>query len=263
MMRQAVLAVLVAVCSSATVSADLRYTMAVTARPSSAPPAAPANPFLNLIAPIIVGLVAPGGSLETRATIGENGARFEYNKPFAMVPAGGAMIVRSDGSVLVINPAEKTYFRIGSAADASGAQPPEVTVERSGTFETIAGVRAERATISVRAVLPLADAAPGLPKDVSFTGETWLADSYGKYAAMALALGPALGAPGQNPLAGAGFPMRSILRGDLFGSQEIESVVTSINEGPAPAGVYDIPAGFTEVDPPRGGLPGLGAPAAR
>jgi hypothetical protein len=44
--------------------------------------------------------------------------------------------------------------------------------------------------------------------------------------------------------------MKSILRGDVFGGDELEAVVTSIGETKAPAGAFDIPAGYTEVSAP-------------
>jgi hypothetical protein len=168
------------------------------------------------------------------------------------------MIVRADGSVIVINPAEKTYWRMTRPAGAPGAPPaPSIKVERSGTFETIAGVRAERAAVEIRVPLPIpADAAmPGLPADIAIAADAWLADHYKKYAAMALGFSAVMGSPGANPLATAGFPMRTIMRGDLFGGQEIESLVTSISETAAPAGAFDVPSEYTEVPAPRVGLP--------
>ena len=59
-------------------------------------------------------------------------------------------------------------------------------------------------------------------------------------------------------LTAAGFPMRSIMRSELFGSQEIESVVTTIAETAAPAGAFEVPAGFKEVPAPAFGMPGIG-----
>jgi hypothetical protein len=46
--------------------------------------------------------------------------------------------------------------------------------------------------------------------------------------------------------------MRSILRGELLGNQQIESTVTSVAEAAVPASLFEIPAGFTEVPPPSG-----------
>jgi hypothetical protein len=256
MIRAIVSAALVVVMGAAPAAAELKYTMAVTARPAAAPAAPPTNPLLSMLGPILVGMLAPGGAVQARAIVGDAGARFEYDKAVALVPAGAAMIVRADGSVFVIQPAEKTYWRVTPPAGAAAA--PIVKVDRQGAFETIAGVRSERAAIHIQVALPLpADAAlPGLPSEVAIAGDAWLADQYKKYAALASAFGAMLGAPAARPLASAGFPMRAILRSELFGAQEIETLVTSIEEvDGVPAGTFDVPDGFTEVDPPRPGLP--------
>jgi hypothetical protein len=205
-----------------------------------------------------VGTLAPPGGVVTTAVVGEQGARFEYDKAYAMVPAGGAMIVRSDGSTIVINPAEKTYWQMPKPDAARAASVASgVKVERTGTFETIAGVRAERAAIDIRVALPIpADAAmPGFPSDIVITGDVWLADEFKKYAAMSSSFSAIAGSLGSNPLASTGFPMRSIMRSELFAGQEIESVVTNVSEIPATAGAFEIPTGFTEVAPPRPSLP--------
>jgi hypothetical protein len=102
---------------------------------------------------------------------------------------------------------------------------------------------------------------PGLPSEVTVTGETWLAAEYQKYAALSAGVTSMMGSLGPDVVSTAGFPMRSILRSELFGSQEIESLVTSIRETPAPAGAFDVPSGFKEVPPPTLGMPGL--PAGR
>jgi hypothetical protein len=51
-------------------------------------------------------------------------------------------------------------------------------------------------------------------------------------------------------LAAEGFMMRSVLRGDMFGDQEIESIVTAVGEITAPSALFEIPPGFTEVPAP-------------
>jgi hypothetical protein len=44
--------------------------------------------------------------------------------------------------------------------------------------------------------------------------------------------------------------MRAVVRGQGFGNSEMEFAVTSIKEEPAPAGIYEIPAGYKEVPAP-------------
>src|SRR5262245_49167914 len=101
MMRRVAAIVLALNCSLISLSADLKYTMTVTARPSSVTAAAPANPILGILAPIVVNTIAPPGGVEVTTIIGERGSRFEYNKAYTVIPAGGAMIVTTDGMITV------------------------------------------------------------------------------------------------------------------------------------------------------------------
>jgi hypothetical protein len=261
MMRRAAALILALNCSLASLSADLKYTMTLAARPSSAPPAAPSSPVLGMLAPMLVNTIAPPGGVQITVTIGEAGARFEYDKAYAIIPAGGVMIVRADGTIAVLNPAERTFWQMAKPAGlGANAVQPEVKVDRSGAFDTIAGVRAERATINIKVPLPLPPGTqmPGLPSEVTVSGDTWLADQYKKYAAMSAGITSIMGTLGPDAVAAAGFPMRSIMRSELFGAQEIESLVTSIAEVSAPAAVFQVPDGFKEVPPPAMGMPGLG-----
>ena len=264
MMRRVAAILLALNCSLVSLSADLKYTMTVVARPSSVTAAAPANPILGILAPLVVNTIAPPGGVEVTTTIGERGSRFEYDKAYTVIPAGGAMIVTADGTITILNPAERTYWKMAKPAGlGANAVQPVVKVDPMGTFETIAGVRAERASINIRVPLPLPPGTqmPGLPAEVTVTGETWLAAQYKKYAAMSAGVTSMMGSLGPDALSSAGFPMRSIMRSELFGTQEIESLVTSISETPAPDGAFDIPSGFKEVPPPAFGMPGL--PAGR
>jgi hypothetical protein len=204
--------------------------------------------------------IAPPGGVQVTTTIGEGGSRFEYDKAYTIVPAGGVMIVTPDGTITVLNPTERTYWKMAKPAGLGAkAIAPVVKVDRTGSYETIAGVRSERAAIDIRVPLPLPPGTqmPGLPSEVTITGETWLADEYKKYAAMSAGVSSMMGSLGPDAFAAAGFPMRSIMRSELFGSQEIESVVTSISETAAPAGAFEVPAGFKEVPAPVLGMPGI------
>ena len=264
MMRRVAALILAINCSLVSLSADLKYTMTVTARPSTVAAAAPANPILGLLGPMVVNTIAPPGGVQVTTTIGERASRFEYDKAYTIIPAGGVLIITADGMLTVLNPAERTYWKMAKPAGlGANAVAPVVKVERTGSFETIAGVRAERARIDIRVPLPLPPGAqmPGLPPDVSVTGEAWLADQYKKYAAMSAGVTSIMGSLGPDSIAADGFAMRSIMRSELFGGQEIESVVTSISEAPSPAGFFDVPSDFKEVPPPTFGMPGV--PAAR
>lgn len=257
-MMRCVAAIVVALnCSLASLSADLKYTTAVTSRPSASAPATPTNPIFAIVAPMVINTIAPAGGVQVTTTIGERGSRFEYDKAYAIIPAGGVMIVTPGGTIVVIDPAERTFWK-ATKPGGFGANlvNPTVKVDRTGTFETIAGVRAERATIDIRVPFPMPPGAqmPGLPSEVTVAGETWIADQYKKYATMTASATSVMGSLGPDALASAGFPMKSIMRSEIFGSQEVESVVTSIAEVDVPAITYEVPEGFREVAPPPFGI---------
>ena len=261
MMRRVGAIVLAINCSLVSLSADLKYTMTVVARPSTVAASTPANPILGILGPMVVNTIAPPGGVHVTTTIGEGGSRFEYDKAYTIIPAGGVMIVTPDGMITVLNSTERTYWKMAKPAGlGANGIAPVVKVDRTGSFETIAGVRSERATINIRVPLPLPPGTqmPGLPSEVTVTGETWLAEQFKKYAAMSAGVTSMMGSLGPDSLTAAGFPMRSIMRSELFGSQEIESVVTTIAETAAPAGAFEVPAGFKEVPAPAFGMPGIG-----
>jgi hypothetical protein len=186
--------------------------------------------------------------------VGERGMRAEYSKAYTVVPAGGALIVAPDGGLTVINTAARTYWKSGPAASAL---KPTVTLTPSGESATIAGVAAERSGMEIRIALPMAAGMPGLPSELVMTGDAWFAPQYKNYAAMSGGLS-SFGAVALDKAATPGLLMRSIMRSDLFGGKEIEGIVTSIGEVDVPAGTFEVPAGFTQVDPPATpvGLPG-------
>jgi hypothetical protein len=240
---------------AAPAAADLKYTARVSARASTVPTATVAtpNPFLAMIASLIVSTVAPADGLDTTASVSALGMRTDYRQAFAMVPAGGALIARADGTTVILDPAAKTYSRVPRVDGAAlGGVTPRMTFKHTGEFVTIAGMRAERLTIETRIALPVP----------IVTGDVWVAERYKNYAELMARSTGVISAFGLDRLASEGLVMRSIVRGDLFGDREIETVITQLSEEPVPVGSYDIPAGFTEAAGPIV-LPAGAAPKAR
>jgi hypothetical protein len=260
--RTAAFLVAVAV-STAPLAADLRYTMRVESRQSTEPPATPASPLMAMLGGMVASTMAPPGGLEITIIVGEQGSRVEYSQAYTVVPAGGVTLVRPDGSIVVIDPTAKTYWRLNKP-DLSGIKA-DVTVTRTGQRSTMAGVPTERATLDIRVPLPVpagTQLPPGIPTELRVSGEAWIADQYKQYSRMSVGLAGALSF-GLEKIAAEGLPMKSVMRGEMFGDQQIESSITAIGELTAPPGTFDIPAGFTEVKPPSGmpGLPGMPGPA--
>jgi hypothetical protein len=56
---------------------------------------------------------------------------------------------------------------------------------------------------------------------------------------------------GLDKLPTQGLALRTVIRGAIFGDQELESVVTKIGEEKVAASVFEIPAGYTEVPAPK------------
>jgi len=245
---------------AAPLGAELKYTMKTEARPSSVQATTPPNPLLTMLSGMVVGAIAPPGGLETTVIVGERGARMEYNKAYTLVPAGGVMIIGPDGSIIVTNPAAKTFWKVPRPDAAAGAgRAPTVSMKPTGEFASIVGVRAERSAVEIRVSLPVPAGMPGVPTELVMTGDAWLAEQYKKYSVLSAGLF-AMGSVGMDKMASSGLMMRSIMRSDLFGGQEIESVVTSIGEVTVPASLFQVPEGYTETQPPMPTLPNLPMP---
>jgi hypothetical protein len=245
---------------AAPLRAELKYTMRIQAQTSRAAAQAPPNPLVAMIGGVVTRTLAPEGGLELTITTGAKGTRVDYPRAYTIIPAGGATLLRPDGSMVVLDTAGRTYWKMAKPdLSALGVAAPVVTVTRPGGTDVVAGVRAERRAFEIRMALPVPPGAalpPGIPAEIVMSGEAWVAPQYKQYSRFAAGLLGGLDAFGAETLAAEGLMMRSVLRGELLGDQELESVVTAIAEGPVPASLFDIPADYTEVAPPSG-LPGL------
>jgi hypothetical protein len=239
--------------------AELRYTMKIESQKNTQPTTTPPNPLMAMIGGIVATTLAPAGGLEITVTMGDRGSRVEYNQAYTVVPAGGITLVRPDGAIVVIDPATKTYWRMAKP-DLSMVKA-DVTIARTGERSTVLGVAAERATFDVKVPLPVpagTQLPPGIPSSLLVNGEVWVADQYKEYAKMTAGLAGIMSL-GLERLSSEGLPMKSVLRGEMFGDQQIASTITSIGEVSVPATAYEVPAGFMEVQPPTS-LPGLSRP---
>ena len=252
MRRRLIVMLLLVVGVAGPASAELTYTMRIEARKSSRPAAPPANPVLAMMGALIVGVMAPPGGLEVVVTVGPRATRVDYAQAYMVVPAGGATIMRADGSMVVLDNTARTYWQTPKAEPALSLSPV-VTSRPAGETMTIAGAAADRRDLEIRLPLPLpagTGVPEGLPAEMILTGEVWVSSRYKEYGRMTSGLMGALGNIGFDKIAGDGFVLRSVLRGDVFGDQEVESRVTAIGESTVAASTFEIPAGFTEVPMP-------------
>jgi hypothetical protein len=142
---------------------------------------------------------------------------------------------------------------MGASMATAGVQP---VVSRTSSLEIaiIAGITARRSDITVTLPMPPAPIAIKTtlaPSAVTLTAETWLATApFEKYVPLLTKLNELNLIGGFGNLAAPGLIMRQVLRGPMFGSQQLEMVVTKISEEPAPAGAFEIPADYTQVPAP-------------
>jgi hypothetical protein len=243
---------------AAPLQADLRYTMRTEVRKVQTTEVA-SSPFAFL-GELLVKMIAPEGPVEARFIVGDKGARVEVSQTTFTVPAGAVVLRPPDGDIVVLNQAERTYWKLSllGAADILSQLYPEVTSTRTGEFETIAGARAERLTFGVTMNVPVP---PGLqlpsdfPTTLNASGEMWVADQVASTSTLAGALNPLLTLFGLDKLAPKGLVVRQIVRSPIFGAYEVEMVATEIGEASAPPELFQVPADYREVPAPQLGLP--------
>src|SRR5262245_31294163 len=136
-MRRAVRGVVVAValaCVAAPAGAELRYTTHMEVRPL---PGASNHPLAALAGPLALSQLPSG---DTTVIAGPSGARVELGAGFAFVPTGAILLVK-DGAIDVLNPGERTFFRL-PVPPAGLLGMAKTTLKRTGEFATVAGLRA-------------------------------------------------------------------------------------------------------------------------
>src|SRR5205814_9707070 len=125
--------------------------------------------------------------------VGEKGTRMEFTQA-AMGQASGAVnIAKPDGTMYVIDPQNKTYWKTTSqaASDAMKAAglAPEVTAKKTGQTDTVAGIKCDIVAFDWKMALPIPEAAraslpPDFPTTLTMTGDSCTTSQYSKYADM-------------------------------------------------------------------------------
>ncbi len=246
---------------AAPLRAELKYTTHLEVKKSEAPPAG-MNPMIGMMADSIMKQLVPEGAADVVYTIGEKGARVEYVQAAMGQAAGTITIARPDGTLIVINPKDKTYWKTTSQAltaqvQAAGVPTPEVTVKRTGRFENVAGAKCEVVEFDWKLPLPIPEQAraslpPGFPTEIAMKGDSCTTtDQYQKYAEIATkSAGAMMSTMGLDKIAGGGLPLRQTMQ--MMG-YEMQSAVTSIGEEAVAATLFDIPADYKELPAPTPG----------
>ena len=256
MIKNALLAAVLAAVCVAPLSAELKYTVRMELKKSATP--AKADPRMEMIGGVVTQMMVPGGSIESTFTIGDRGIRVEWNKPMPGIPAGAVMLQRPDGTAVVIDPAAKTFYKLPVDQLAQLQSGINVTLTKTADTAVISGKKTEKYTFRITMPLPgitPGQAPAGIPAEIALEGDAFIAAEYKAYTAKTAKMA-GLGGFGLERLAAEGLSMRQVLRSSLFGAEEIESSVTTVAEVTVPASLFAVPAGFKEVPPP--GIGGLG-----
>jgi hypothetical protein len=257
--------VLVALCFvslvSGRASAELKYTMRTEVQKAEKQASPAPNPMLAMMGEAMTKQLFPEGSATMTYILGDKGVRIELMNAALGQPAGTVTLGQLDGTAVVLNPKDQTYWKMGtqgaSAAMLAAGMKPEVTSSRTGESETVAGVHCERSTFTMKMDLPIPEAARAtlgkdFPSSIDMSGDTCSTtdqfQKYGEVAAKTQATSM-LAAMGIDKLTTGGIVLRQTIR---LGGVEVRSVVTDIAEADAPAGSFDIPAGYKEVPAPTG-----------
>ena len=241
MLKRGFVTAIVVALSVVHLSAELKYTMRMQLKPASAPAGA-GNEALAAIGAQVIEMMVPGGSADMTVLTGDRGTRVEANKARVGMPLGSVMLQRPDGSIVVLVPAARTYWKVG-AADMGAIK---ATTKRTGEYSTISGERVERVTFRFEVPIGADATSAGVPP-IAIEGDAWIAEKYRRYTAVTAKTAPGLGLA---ELAQMGLSIRQVMRSPIFGDKEIESVVTRIVEEAAPAALFQVPADYKEVPAP-------------
>ena len=230
MLKQVVLGLAVVVAVAAPARADLHYTLHTEAR--QVPTADPVNPMFGMAGDILMRTMFPDGATDTTYwVVTDKGIRVELTKANAIAPAGAILLQLVDGAIIVLNPKERTFWKLNLPAmtptilTAMTRLNPQAAVVHTGEFDTIAGVRAEHITSTLTMDLPSPPPGlpPGMPTSIATTTDSWNSDQYASYAALAKSTATMMGLGGLIP---EGFMLKNVMRNSMMPGFEIESVVT-------------------------------------
>ena len=273
MRRVWISALVLVVMVAAPLSADLKVTSKMTVRAVAG--AAPATDMMSqMMGPMLLEMFGGSGGVEMVQISNEDGrTRIEYKQAFAGMPAGIVIVTKADGTATGFDPVAKTWWKMPGitdmppeAAEMMAQMKPTITTKKTGQFETIAGLKAERVALSMRIAIPLPPEAAQLPQEFLammpsefiFEGDSWVSPQFDKYTtamAKSAMTGPMQQFGFDKLMADlGGLSVKQVMRMNLLAGYEMETLVTSAVEEAVPASAFEVPAGFKEVPMPGGGM---------
>lgn len=251
--RTLLVAAVLAFVAAVPLSADTKYSIHIDARPA---PGGAKDPLSQMAGGMLVQMF-PAGGLDQSIITGERGTRAEQKQAFAGVKAGTITLIRPDGTIIVVEPASKTFWKqpatSAAVSEALGGAKPDVKVTKRGEFETINGMKAEHLTLVMAMKIPGLEAAqlpPGMALDLSLTCDVWLTDAIKAPGGDASLVGGLLKQFGLGDVKELG-DGRLMVKG-VLSALGLEIVMTTgpITSEDVPASMFDVPADYKEVPAP-------------
>jgi hypothetical protein len=254
-------ALVISAAISVPLHAELKYTTHMEIKKTAAP-TQPGNPMIAIMGDALMKQMVPDGAADIVYLVGPKGARLEYLQPAMGLPAGTVNLMMTDGTLIILNPKEKTYSKtsVQAALDtmkAAGIAMPEVTMKRTGQFETVVGTKCEVVTFDWKMAIPIPEGAkaslpPDFPSSIAMTGDSCVTtDAYKEYAEVInKGANSMMAAMGFDKIAQGGIALRQTFQMSGF---EMRTTITQIAEEAAPEHAFEIPADYKEVPMPSGG----------
>jgi hypothetical protein len=207
---------------------------------------------VSQMAGLMLAQMFPAGGLDQFIITGEKGTRAEQRQAFADVQAGTVTLVRPDGSMVMLDPATKTFWRVAKEPLQPAAGSARATVSKRGEFEMIDGLRAEHLTISMPMTIPgmatgaRTAAAPG----VVVTLDAWMSDAVKGSSSGGSLLSSMLarfGMGGVRELNDGRHMVKGVLT--MFGVEIVMTAGHPATESVA-ADLFDVPKDFKEISSP-------------
>lgn len=253
MVRKLVVSIVLVLSAIVPLSAEVKYTMHMEARMAAN---AADDPMAQMAGPMMMQMF-PAGGIDQVVLAGEHGMRSEQKQAFATVKAGTITLMKPDGSMFMMDPASKTYWKQPAVpAEAAGmmaGMKPEIKIVKRGEFETINGMKAEHLVLSMTMAIPGVDPSqmpPGMSPNITMGYEVWMTD------AVKMPKGASALAANMMKQFGMGDLKelndgRMLLKGILttFGVEIVMTAAGFSNEAAA-ADLFEIPKDYKEVPSP-------------
>jgi hypothetical protein len=245
---------------SAHLSAELKYTVHMDLKKAEGPGAQSTNPIVAMVGDGLLKQMVPEGGADLLYTIGDKGVRVEFQQAALGQPAGTVSLSLLDGTMIVMSPKDKTYWKANADSIITAMRSstaPVAVAKPSAEFSTVAGMKCEVVAFSWKMDLPIPPSAraslpPDFPKSLDITGDMCLMkEPFERYAEIAgkSKVPDVLAYMGLDTITKGSIVLRQNIR---LGAHELQAVVTKIGEEEAQAGSFDLPTDYKEVPSPVG-----------